>query len=208
MTYPNRDRWFVRPRLFVPQGNWLMHRRLIAFAVLASIILTACIVDGESDEPATPTPAATAPIVDPQPTPTPGASAVVVTPTPAVAAGETPTAAVPASPGSTVTSEPNTANPTATVTPLPPPPTATSAPDPIPLDQLSIGLDLVTEGFDAPVGLTNAGDGSNLLFVLEQPGANQGSRQWITPRPAISRHYRPGWNGLTRAGISGIGFPS
>ncbi len=33
-----------------------------------------------------------------------------------------------------------------------------------------MGLELVTDGFDQPDGIANAEDGSNGIFVLEQPG--------------------------------------
>jgi glucose/arabinose dehydrogenase len=42
-----------------------------------------------------------------------------------------------------------------------------SLPDP---SRVSLGLSLVKNGFDNPVLVTNAGDGSGRLFVVEQPG--------------------------------------
>lgn len=62
------------------------------------------------------------------------------------------------------------------------PPPETSAPasdeptetpvasDPLPLDEIEIGLEPVAEGFEQPLYLTGAGDGSGRLFVLEKTG--------------------------------------
>ncbi len=41
---------------------------------------------------------------------------------------------------------------------------------PVSLDQLQLGLEPVARGFDAPVFVTHAGDGTDRLFVVEQPG--------------------------------------
>lgn len=151
--------------------------RTLLFAVVSALVLAACVV-GEEDDPATSTPAPTAPITGVEPTPTPSEATGDPTPTPApsepTAPPVTPTEALPGD--ATTTPTPATGGePTATVTPLPPPPpteapTATLAPEPVPLDQLSVGLELVAGGLDQPDGIANAGDGSNRIFVLEQPG--------------------------------------
>ena len=149
--------------------------RTLLFAVTIALILTGCIV-GDDEDPATSTPAPTAPIVGGDPTPTPGETSQDPTPTPAPNAPTSPPGTATEAPAGEVTATPApaTGEPTATVTPVPPPPAATPtptpAPAPVPLDQLSIGLELVTGGLDAPDGIANAGDGSNRIFVLEQPG--------------------------------------
>jgi len=59
----------------------------------------------------------------------------------------------------------------------PPEPSATATPEPAPqpdvpvsLAELSIGLEPVARGFDQPLLVTHAGDGSGRLFVVEQSG--------------------------------------
>jgi len=54
---------------------------------------------------------------------------------------------------------------------------STSAPEPaaaVPLSSLKVGLKRVASGFDAPLLITHAGDGSRRLFVVEQTG-----RIWV-----------------------------
>ncbi len=45
--------------------------------------------------------------------------------------------------------------------------------DPVALDALSLGLEPVARGFEAPLFATHAGDGSGRLFVVEQAGTVQ-----------------------------------
>lgn len=56
-----------------------------------------------------------------------------------------------------------------TAPPVTPAPTDTAAPRPA-LDSLALSLTPVAEGFDKPLYLTHAGDGSGRLFVVEQAG--------------------------------------
>ncbi len=69
--------------------------------------------------------------------------------------------------------------PPAATTPAPPPPPATPPPTPTvatpanapaDLTTLKLDLQLVAEGFDTPVYVTHAGDGSGRLFVVEKRG--------------------------------------
>ena len=55
-------------------------------------------------------------------------------------------------------------------TPTLPPASPTSAPQTFPPDSQAYALSLVAEGFDNPVYVTHAGDGSGRLFVVEQSG--------------------------------------
>lgn len=91
------------------------------------------------------------PVDEPSPTPT-----VPVTDDPTEPPPETPTPTQPPTDGE---------EPTATPTPAPTPtPTAEPAFEPV------IGLELVAEGFTAPLELVPAGDGSGRLFVADQIG--------------------------------------
>jgi glucose/arabinose dehydrogenase len=83
----------------------------------------------------------------------------------AAACGSQPPTASPSS-GPTIT-EPS---PTPSPTPEPTPPPLRSGPD-------TLGLELVTGTFALPTAVTNAGDGSERLFVLER-----GGRIWIVNR--------------------------
>ncbi len=63
--------------------------------------------------------------------------------------------------------------PPATPSPAPPAmsePTATPASEPVALADLRVELVPVARGFEAPLALTHAGDGSGRLFVVEQAG--------------------------------------
>lgn len=65
------------------------------------------------------------------------------------------------------------------VTPTPTEPTSTPTPEPdepqpMPLDQLTISLDPVVDGFEFPLYVTSAGDETGQLYVLEKTG-----RAWI-----------------------------
>lgn len=48
---------------------------------------------------------------------------------------------------------------------------ASSRPPPFDPENVTLDLETVAEGFDAPLGVTHAGDGSGRLFVVEQTGA-------------------------------------
>ncbi len=58
------------------------------------------------------------------------------------------------------------APPATTATPSP----ATEASGPVPLDELAVTLEQVAKGFDRPLFVTNAGDGTGRLYVVEQGG--------------------------------------
>ncbi|MDX1520980.1 MAG: PQQ-dependent sugar dehydrogenase [Anaerolineae bacterium] len=108
-------------------------------------------------EPTAPPPTATAAAADPSPTST----AVVEAAQPA--------------PTDTATTAPPTATavPEPTPTETSPPVSSEVAEGPVPLDTLTVNLQPVASGFDSPVYLTHAGDGSGRLFVVEQAGRVQ-----------------------------------
>ncbi len=63
---------------------------------------------------------------------------------------------------------------------------ATATGEPVALDKLQLGLEPVARGFDAPVFVTHAGDGSDRLFVVEQTGRVQVVRDGqIVPGPFL-----------------------
>ncbi|MFQ5614550.1 MAG: PQQ-dependent sugar dehydrogenase [Anaerolineae bacterium] len=143
------------PKTFAP---------LILFGAVA--LLAACV-------PApTPTPRPTAtPIATALP---PTATSLPATPTatPALPPSATP-APVAGTPSPTMTAPPtgtpaptSTPPPSATPTAQSPPPSPTPPPPELP----AITLRLVADGFDEPVYLTQANDGSNRLFVVERHG--------------------------------------
>ena len=65
-------------------------------------------------------------------------------------------------------------------------------PDP---SKVALGLSLLKSGFDHPVLVTNAGDGSGRLFVVEQAGTiriiSRSSRASATSRPALMAMSSP-----------------
>ncbi len=189
--------------------------RTTLFAVVLTLILAACVI-GDEEDPATATPAPTAPITGADTTPTPAETGTAATATPVPAEPS----ATPANPTETTTGDasptPTTGSvseSTATVTPLPaaptetPVPTATTAPQPLPLDQLSVGLELVTGGLVEPAGIANAGDGSNRIFVLEQPGRVRivDADGTLVETPFLDITDRVGSNS-TEQGLLGLAF--
>jgi glucose/arabinose dehydrogenase len=140
-------------------------------------MLAGCGVAGSAqNQPPLPTIVQVTPTFTTQPTATPEPPAP--TPEPPTA---TSTRVVPATAVASESSEPAEATPQPEATPTnqPPPPTAsptvvppTPVPEPLspPLGSLAVQLSPVAGGFETPVYVTHAGDGSNRLFVVEQPG--------------------------------------
>ncbi len=147
--------------------------RTFLLAVFAALIFAACVV-GDDENPSTPAPSPTGAVVGTEVMQTATQPSQNSTPTPAPNTPTGPTSTIPAAGASTATPTPaDGETSTATVTPLPAlpaTPTTDPAPNPLPLDQLTVGLELVADGFDQPDGIANAEDGSNRIFVLEQPG--------------------------------------
>ncbi len=85
---------------------------------------------------------------------------IAPSPTASVPATETPTAAP--SPTATLTTQPMA---TATEESLPTPTVVRELPD-----ASDYQWELVAQGFNKPIGLSTAGDGSDRLFIIEQPG--------------------------------------
>ncbi|MEZ4568868.1 MAG: PQQ-dependent sugar dehydrogenase [Thermomicrobiales bacterium] len=182
--------------------------RTLLMAGLISIMIVACVV-GDDDEPATPTPVPTAPIVG---TRSPSATSKSEAPTPTAAQDltATPSETPQQSSDATETSPPPSPDvPTVTVTPLPPPPataTATVPSEPVPLDQLTVGLELVVDGLDQPDGIANAGDDSGRLFILEQPGRIRVVLDGeLLDRPFLDITGQVGTDGTER-GLLGLAF--
>lgn len=146
---------------------------LAALLLLALLILAGCSSATPTPSPtalpatalpATVAPATVAPATEPPPTAAPTAQ-------PTTAPTAEPTAAPTVVPTAEPTTEPTVALPTST-----PAPTAT--PSPLPTNTPSgfdpartpLKLETVIEGLTRPTYLTNAGDGSGRIFVLEKPG--------------------------------------
>jgi glucose/arabinose dehydrogenase len=103
--------------------------------------------------------------------------------------------------------------PTGSVAPAPVPTSspsigsAASAPtsSPVALAHLSVSLTRRWSGFDAPVYVTNAGDGSNRLFVVEQPGRIRVIRDGqLVARPYLDIGPRVTYGG--EQGLLGLAF--
>ncbi len=119
--------------------------------------------------------------------------------------------------------------PQTTVTPLPAAPTATSTPEPLPSpataspepspptptvspyrsdfpDPAAYTWSPVASGFNQPVDIQNAGDGSGRLFVVEKPGRIRILSNWLTlPDPFLDIRGRVGAIGLEQ-GLLGLAF--
>jgi glucose/arabinose dehydrogenase len=90
------------------------------------------------------------------------------------------------------------------------PPTSTPSPLPTPAplfpDPNTATWQPVITGLDSPVGLTNAGDGSGRLFVLEQPGRIRIIKEGrLLPAPFLNITDRVGMNG-NEQGLLGLAF--
>ena len=99
---------------------------------------------------------------------------------------------------------------TVSLTPAPVPPTSTaqSRPSPTPLipNPDTVSWQVVAAGLDHPVGLTNAGDGSGRLFILEQPGRIRIIKDGqLLPAPFLDITDRVGMNG-SEQGLLGLAF--
>jgi glucose/arabinose dehydrogenase len=139
--------------------------------LIGLILLTACgsLLNSRS-EPPLPTVVS---VIESTNTPAPTPTTQAAEPTPVVIE-PSPTFNLSPSPSPTLIPAGDTlaVEPTSTFTPLPPPsPTPTQpAPTSPPLESLNLSLTSVAAGLDRPTYLTHAGDGSDRLFVLEQPG--------------------------------------
>jgi glucose/arabinose dehydrogenase len=105
-----------------------------------------------------------------------------------------------------ITQEPSTLPPEATTAPAEPTAApqaadATEFPDPA-----RFTWALVTNGLDAPIGIANAADGSNRLFILEQPGVIRIVRDGqLLPDPFLDIRDRVGSQG-SEQGLLGLAF--
>src|SRR3989442_3101127 len=72
--------------------------------------------------------------------------------------------------------------------------------------RVTVGLERVVSGFDQPVGVTGAGDGSGRLFVIEQHGRIRIVRDGqLVAQPFLDIRDRVGCCG--ERGLLGIAFP-
>jgi glucose/arabinose dehydrogenase len=153
---------------------------VLALCVIGASILLAC-SGPDRDRPAahqTETPTAAAPATATQEVAgTPAPPVAVVTPTPTTAiTPDSPTPTETDTPEATVAAD-ATVPPTTTPTPPTPDETAT-APPPPPVDlpvfdaqRVTLGVERVAGGFNQPVYVTHAGDGSGQLYVMEKVGS-------------------------------------
>ena len=111
-----------------------------------------------------------------------------------------------AAPTAAPSENPPAAPPTETI----PAPTATLAPapaGPVQFDGLTVTLEPFAEGFANPLDVTNAGDGSNRLFVVEKTGAIRIiSDGQALPAPFLDISDRITSNG-SEQGLLGLAFP-
>jgi glucose/arabinose dehydrogenase len=85
-------------------------------------------------------------------------------------------------------------------------PAPTVAATPVPLDELGLQLEPVAAGFEHPIYLTHAGDGSGRLFVVEQPGRIRIIRTGaIDPTPFLDITPLVGSKGLEQ-GLLSVAF--
>jgi glucose/arabinose dehydrogenase len=131
-------------------------KRLLAVLVTSVLALVACAAPVASSTPAAPM---TAPDTQAAPTAAPSQAPVVTATSPA-----TPTEAARATAAPQATAAPTTA---ASASPV----ATTAQPDSI--DPARYTFTVVAQGFHSPVLVTNAGDGTGRLFVVEQGGAIQ-----------------------------------
>jgi glucose/arabinose dehydrogenase len=84
-------------------------------------------------------------------------------------------------------------------------PTEAPSPGPFDPDRVVLDLELVVTDLEAPVLVTNAGDGSGRLFVLEQPGRIRVVRDAeLQPAPFLDISSRVVWGG--EQGLLGLAF--
>ena len=154
---------------------------LFVFTLLLSV--AGC---GSADQEATSTPSETGISSVPSPIPTTGPevssgtasllppTATIPPPTPEPTEVPTNAPGVPTLAREEETATPrvqtSTARPSATYTPTALPPPSATAGASAELDRMAIDLVLVVGGLNTPVGIANAGDGSDRLFILEKVG--------------------------------------
>ena len=191
---------------------------LFLFSIIGLFILTGCgQAITEPDEPPRPTIVSEAVRLTSTPTAAP-TSPPTATPTPTIQPTQPPTVAPaaeadePANPTPAEPAEP--VEPAAQPTEPPPAPTVTTTPEPPPptsapaLQSLAVNLLPVAGGFDKPLYLTHAGDGSGRLFVVEQPGrikivqAGQ-----VTPAPFLDIVNLVGSDGMEQGLLSAAFHP-
>jgi glucose/arabinose dehydrogenase len=111
-------------------------------------------------------------------------------------------------PATALAEPPRPAGVQAIPTPLPEasPTAATPTAPPVPLDGLGLRLEPVAAGFERPIYLTHAGDGSGRLFVVEQPGRIKIIRAGvIDPTPFLDITPLVGSKGLEQ-GLLSVAF--
>jgi len=85
-------------------------------------------------------------------------------------------------------------------------PAPTAAAEPASLDQISLGVELMLDGFRRPTHVTSAGDGSGRLFVVEQQGTVQVVRAGQRlPEPFLDLTDDVGMNG-NEQGLLSVAF--
>ena len=139
---------------------------LFALAVLGSVILASC----DTSEPEV---AVTRVAEVTQVSKQPQSDPPTVAPTPTRANLPEPTATATLAPTATATARPAPApsmTPTAAAESSPTAPSQTAATPSSDRELVGIDVELVFEGFEQPVQITNAGDGSNRLFVVSRLG--------------------------------------
>lgn len=82
----------------------------------------------------------------------------------------------------------------------------TTSPEALALDDIEISLDKIVEGFDQPLYVTGAGDGSGRLFVVEKTGriwivrdGEKSARPWLDISDMVSTDSEQGLLGLAFA---------
>jgi glucose/arabinose dehydrogenase len=134
--------------------------------------------------------------------PSPPPTALQPTPVPsAEAGGNNPTAAPPTWPALTITAAPSATETQASNAAETPASSVTEMPDPA-----NYAWVKVVDGLRDPTGITGAGDGSERLFALEQPGRVRLLRDGqLVPTPFLDLTDRVGNNG-SEQGLLGIAF--
>ena len=85
------------------------------------------------------------------------------------------------------------------------PATSVSVPVP-PLDTLSVGVELFTDGLEVPVGVASAGDGSMRLFLIDKPGEIRVALDGVLQEaPFLDIRGRVGYAG-NEQGLLGLAF--
>jgi glucose/arabinose dehydrogenase len=167
-------------------------KRLLAVLVTSVLALVACASPVTTGTPAAPT---TAP--DTQAAPTGTVSPVPATP----AANATETIQKTAVPQATASSQAS-ATPTAIASTSP----VTNTAQPGAVDPARYAFTAVAQGFHSPVLVTNAGDGTGRLFVVEQGGAIQVVQSGaVLPQPFIDLSAQV-THGGSEEGLLGLAF--